>query len=191
MTIVSGVVKSIVGVIVNPVVGVIGGSSQALKAIAGWTGLENCAVAVATIPLSIQNGDFAGAIQAPWIDQDVGTLTFEVFDTKTTLKMESGGTYTMVKQAVDVTIGHEYTISVELHNNNITNASEVFIFDGDLEGVPIDNSHSGQLLEIVQPPASTSWQVVNISFTATQNRVTICLAGGGVEIGRFHEVIAL
>ena len=97
----------------------------------------------------------------------------------------------MVKQTVDVTIGHEYTISVELHNNNIPNASEVFIFDGDLEGVQIDNSHSGQLLEINQPPASTAWQVVNIPFTATQNKVTICLAAGGVEIGRFHEVIAL
>ena len=46
-------------------------------------------------------------------------------------------------------------------------------------------------LTLVQPTASANWQVVNVTFTATQNKATICLAAGGVEIGRFHEVLAL
>ena len=141
-----------------------------------------------TLPLNILNGNFAGATRDHWTDQDVGSFEFEVFDGKTALKMESGGTFTMFKQAVAVTPNQLYSITVELHNNNNVNGAEVFIFDGDLENVAISNAQSGDLLVIEQTAPSTLWQTVTIPFEPTQNVVTICLAAGGVATGRFHEV---
>ena len=42
MSVVSTVVTPVVGTVVQPVVGVMGGGSFPLKAIAGWTGTQNC-----------------------------------------------------------------------------------------------------------------------------------------------------
>ena len=143
-----------------------------------------------SVDLVINNGDFNGASITGWEPQNV-TVYYELFDGKSTVRLESSGNYTMLKQAVPVTAGQTYEFTVEVHTDNNVHTSGIAVYDGDLEGVEITNAHNPARLVQLLPDPSPSWQVLNVQFTPTGNQATICLEQAGVSLARFHEVVAV